>query len=87
MECQFCNAILKNKYSLAIHQKKAKYCLIKQGKSNDKYKCEYCDKTLSTKQHLEVHYISCSRKKIQDSLSTNSQKYTSKILDLTTKSP
>ena len=82
MECQFCNAILKNKYSLAIHQKKAKYCLIKQGKSNDKYKCEYCDKSLSTKQHLEVHYISCSQKKIQDSLSTNSQKYTSKILDL-----
>ena len=82
MECQFCNAILKNKYSLVIHQKKAKYCLIKQGKSNDKYKCEYCDKTLSTKQHLEVHYISCSQKKIQDSLSTNSQKYTSKILDL-----
>ena len=35
-KCQYCDSELGNKYSLIKHQKKSKYCLIKQGKLEKK---------------------------------------------------
>lgn len=42
------------------HQKKAKYCLVLQGKIEIlEFKCEYCNKILSSKQNLELHLKKC----------------------------
>ena len=82
MECVHCDAVLKNKYSLLIHQQKTKYCLKKQGKTNDKYECTYCNKKISTQQQLNVHYTSCTKKKIQEKVSIIQQHYDRKVDEL-----
>jgi hypothetical protein len=66
MDCKYCNNQFKNKYALTSHQNKAKYCLIIQGKINKTegiFKCDICNKILSTKQYLEIHKEKCNGKK------------------------
>ena len=82
MECVHCDAVLKNKNSLLIHQQKAKYCLKKQGKTNDKYECTYCNKKISSQHHLNVHYTSCTEKKIQEKVLIIQQRYDGKVDEL-----
>jgi len=67
------------------HQQKARYCLEKQGKTNDNYICKYCNKKTSTQQHLNIHYMSCKQKKIQETIVTTQKQYDKKLIELEVK--
>ena len=72
MNCEYCKNEFKTTSSLNNHKNKSKYCLIIQGKIEPKdkilstkqekieeFKCEYCNKILSSKQYLESHMKKC----------------------------
>ena len=59
LKCKHCLNIFFNISSLHHHQKTAKYCLKLQGVKVEKYKCDYCDKKLSTQQNLNNHLVVC----------------------------
>jgi hypothetical protein len=66
MNCEFCNNIFGTKYSLQAHQKRAKYCLNIQQKTNadmvsELMKCDYCNKSFSP-HNMERHYSNCKQK-------------------------
>jgi len=61
--CKYCDSKFKNNSSLNYHQKNTKYCLEKQGKIQDTYRCNSCDKVLSSKQRMENHKNICNIKK------------------------
>jgi len=74
ISCEHCNAVFKTSSALKNHLNKAKYCLVIQGKINKTeeeeckvekivYKCNDCDKVLSTKQTLTNHSSICKEKK------------------------
>jgi len=66
MKCEYCNTEFQSKSALNNHKNKAKYCLILQGKiepKNEIFKCNLCEKILSTKQYLELHKQKCEGKK------------------------
>jgi hypothetical protein len=66
MNCEYCKSEFKTKYALNNHKIKAKYCLIIQGKikkEKEIFKCNLCDKVLSTKQKLKLHQEKCKDKK------------------------
>jgi glycerophosphoryl diester phosphodiesterase len=66
MKCEYCNSEFKTTSALNNHKNKAKYCLIIQGKIDQKeqvFKCERCEKILSSKQMLEFHTQKCEGKK------------------------
>ena len=66
MNCEYCKSEFKTNSALNNHKNKAKYCLILQGKiepKNDIFKCNLCEKILSTKQYLELHKEKCEGKK------------------------
>lgn len=73
MNCKYCKTIFKSTSSLNNHLNKAKYCLLIQDKLKSKkkhdvvYKCEDCDKVLSTKQSLSKHKDTCSKRKDKES--------------------
>lgn len=68
MNCEYCNTVFKTISSLNSHKNKAKYCLLIQGKIEPEpepeqvkqiFKCSKCDKMLSSKQYLEIHFLKC----------------------------
>ena len=62
LKCEFCNTNFNTISSLNNHKKKAKYCLIIQGKIEGKdknFECECCKKVLSSKQNLKIHLKKC----------------------------
>ena len=66
MNCEYCKSEFKTNSALNNHKNKAKYCLILQGKIKAKekvFKCNLCDKILSSKQMLEFHKEKCDGKK------------------------
>ena len=66
MKCEYCNTEFQSKSALNNHKNKAKYCLILQGKLEPKeevFKCNLCDKILSSKRNLEIHKEKCEGKK------------------------
>ena len=66
MNCNFCKQKFSNTSSLNLHQKNAKYCLNLRGVlENKKFKCDYCDKSYTTKQNLTTHYNICKLKKLK----------------------
>jgi hypothetical protein len=69
MNCEYCNSEFKTKSALNNHKIKAKYCLVLQGKIEPKeeevFKCNLCNKLLSTKQKLELHKQKCEGEKEQ----------------------
>ena len=75
--CKYCNSNFKKVSSLNYHQKNVRYCLIKQGKIEDIqiednqiiiYKCNFCDKILSTKHTFNSHLLICKNKQNKESL-------------------
>jgi hypothetical protein len=60
IECNYCKSIFGCKKSLVTHQKSAKYCLSKRGKTKVCV-CLSCDKILSTEYRLKTHYQSCMK--------------------------
>jgi len=81
MNCEYCNSEFKTTSALNNHKNKAKYCLIIQGKIEPKeeiFKCNLCNKTLSSKQKLELHKEKCQGKK--EKIEEFKCEYCSKIL-------
>ena len=60
ISCKYCNTVFQTISSLNSHMKKAKYCISIQEKKI--FKCEYCEKILSTKQSLLKHKDVCKKK-------------------------
>ena len=86
MNCQYCKTIFKSSSALKNHINKARYCIVIQKKLAKKekkiYRCEYCDKILSTKQSLTKHKETCCKKKdneIKDK--ENKDKLLRKLID------
>jgi hypothetical protein len=59
--CLNCEKTFASEASLNLHIKTTK---CSKNKDKKKFKCEYCDKLLSTNQMLHYHHESCERKKI-----------------------
>jgi hypothetical protein len=63
--CNFCQNKFKNASALKVHQTYTKYCLVIQGKIKSKenekkeFRCELCDKVLTSKRNLENHVKKC----------------------------
>lgn len=79
MECKYCGTILKRKYSLAIHQRTEKYCLIQQKKLKV---CKFCNKVFKNEDDLYFHIITCDIKKKQDDHLTLIEEHCGRILQL-----
>ena len=54
MNCDRCDKVFSNKYTLATHLKNAKSC-----RDKDEYICEMCSKSLSSKNRLKIHTATC----------------------------
>ena len=81
MNCEYCKSEFKTTSALNNHKNKAKYCLILQGKIEPKeevFKCNLCDKILSSKRNLEIHKEKCKGKK--EKIEEFKCEYCSKIL-------
>jgi hypothetical protein len=66
VRCNFCNEDFKNNKTLTAHKKNAKYCIEKQKKDLlVEFKCEKCDKVLSSKQRLKSHSDICNIKPME----------------------
>ena len=78
MNCEFCKKEYANQSSLKLHQKTAKFCLEiqqrlnniksenkenKDEKEENKFICEFCDKSFNLKSHLKTHIVNCKVKK------------------------
>jgi len=60
MECQYCHNRFKTNSSLLCHQRRAKYCLEIQGKSeNPEFTCTYCENVFTSKRNLQHHEEVC----------------------------
>lgn len=65
MFCEYCQSEFKTKSALNNHKNNAKYCLILQKKIEQKeesFKCNLCQKILSSKRNLEIHKEKCKGK-------------------------
>jgi hypothetical protein len=78
--CEYCKTEFKNNSSLKYHQKNAKYCLEMQGKKQDKFICNLCEKVLSSKQKLEHHQTICVKNKREINLEIVTQQQEETIL-------
>lgn len=59
--CEFCNHTFSAKYTLVVHQKKAKYCLKMRGiKYDNNFSCNMCDKKFIEKRQLLKHKEKCN---------------------------
>jgi hypothetical protein len=77
MNCEFCNNVFSNKQNLNSHQKKAKYCLKIQGKSNDnnKFKCSICNSVFTSSYNLKRHKKICENDSIAKKYQTDIKKF------------
>lgn len=82
--CDFCGSTFLNKISLNVHQKRAKYCLEKQGKQINEFPCKYCDKIFHENRRLQNHINVCSVKNKTAEMSDIIQKKEETIIRLTT---
>ena len=60
--CVFCQKTFKNELFLKRHQSRSKLCLEKQGKTAS-HPCDFCEKSLSSKDALNIHLSTCKEKK------------------------
>lgn len=82
MKCEFCNNPFSNKQNLNAHQRKAKYCLKIQGKSDVHMICESCDKGFNSKYNLNRHKKICKKSIVNIRLNKDIMERDSKILAL-----
>lgn len=83
MECKYCTTIFKSKYSLATHQRTAKYCLIQQKRLKEyNFTCKFCNKSFKNEDDLSFHIITCDIKKNQDDQLTTIKKHLGRISQL-----
>lgn len=82
--CQFCNSTFTSKISLSVHQKRAKYCLEKQGKQVKEFHCKHCDKIFYEKRRHDNHVNICSAKNKTLEMSEIIQQKEETIIKLTT---
>ena len=62
MSCQYCKSIFSGNSALLLHQKSAKYCLKIQEETKPKvFKCDACEKVLTTKHRLSTHRDICKK--------------------------
>ena len=66
MECKFCKNTFSNKQNLNAHQRRAKYCLIIQGKKNKMFPCKSCGKEFQTKSNYKRHVKICTSLKTEN---------------------
>jgi len=59
MECEHCHNVLTTLSSLKLHQKTAKYCLAKQNKIVEEYRCTFCNTSFTLKSSLHKHLRIC----------------------------
>jgi len=59
MECEHCHHVLTTLSSLKLHQKTAKYCLAKQNKIVEEYRCTFCNTSFTLKSSLHKHLRIC----------------------------
>lgn len=64
--CEFCDSTFLTLKSLDGHKRTAKYCLVIQGKNNQKYKCIGCEKVFVNKNRLTSHHDICIDIKIHN---------------------
>ena len=57
--CEICNKTFKSSYILDTHKKTSKRCLKKQGLTVNTFKCDHCDKVLTTNARLNTHLQIC----------------------------
>lgn len=83
MECKYCDTIFTFKYSLAIHQRTAKYCLIQQKRLKEyNFTCKFCNKSFKNEDDLSFHIITCDIKKNQDDQLTTIKEHLGRISQL-----
>jgi hypothetical protein len=90
MECEYCNKIYSNSYTLRTHQKTTRSCLdIQSNKgitSNKKlFQCSYCNKDITTKVKFDHHLLICKEKIKKDTLSISDNIFKKKEVDLENK--
>jgi len=93
MNCEFCENLLSNKYTLSFHQKNNKKCLeiqkikLKSNVNSSLQNCEFCNKNFISS-NLKIHLISCKVKKKIDNENIEKinlekeKEYENKILEL-----
>jgi len=76
-QCKFCKNKFNTKSNLVGHQRTAKYCLKIQGKIDETiFKCEGCQKILSSDKSLKYHKQRCIHVKEQYTVSIYEEKMT-----------
>jgi hypothetical protein len=80
-ECRYCQKKFKLSSTLLHHQKTAKYCIEKQGKINDDFKCDFCHKTLTTHNRLLTHLQVCKKKMNNDISNEKDNEYRTRLED------
>ena len=72
MNCEFCGNEFSNKQNLTAHQKKTKYCLKIQGKTNsNKFKCDICNLVFTSSYNLKRHKKLCETDSIAKKYQTD----------------
>ena len=75
MECDHCNKLFSNKYTLATHKAKLT--------GEQQYTCEFCNKSLSSKERLTKHMALCRSNVERDTIrNTRMLEYEAKIESL-----
>jgi hypothetical protein len=86
MECQYCKNIFSSKTNLNTHQRRAKYCLKKQGDSQLTnaciYTCEGCNKQFIKKYDYNRHLTICKKSSNVESYKQNYKISEKKIIQL-----
>jgi len=87
--CTFCNKDFFEKCNLTKHQKTSKYCIEIQKSLNkydeiehDEYKCEFCQKNVTTYDSLKKHFLICKAKKKKDEENNDLNNVKTEVLNL-----
>ena len=87
--CTFCNKDFFEKCNLTKHQKTSKYCIKIQKTLNkyndiehDEYKCDFCQKNVTTYDSLKKHFLICKAQKKKDEENNDLNNVKTEVLNL-----